>query len=88
MQRGMAWGKLLSAHWEFGDITSLRAITPCLAGDTSTYNGKLYIDNVKLIDTSSASGDNESNQPGEDEQIIYENNFDEVRQSLNILMPT
>lgn len=66
------------SDWELGDITSLRAITPCLAGDTSTYNGKLYIDNVKLIDTSSASGDNGSNQPGEDEQIIYENNFNEV----------
>ena len=73
------------SDWEFGDITSLRAITPCLAGDTSTYNGKLYIDNVKLIDTSSASGDNESNQPGEDEQIIYENNFDEVTDLTAIL---
>ncbi len=73
------------SDWEFGDITSLRAITPCLAGDTSTYNGKLYIDNVKLIDTSSTSGDNGSNQPGEDEQLIYENNFNEVTDLTAIL---
>ena len=73
------------SDWEFGDITSLRAITPCLAGDTSTYNGKLYIDSVKLIDTSSTSGDNGSNQPGEDEQLIYENNFNEVTDLTAIL---
>ncbi len=73
------------SDWELGDITSLRAITPCLVGDTSTYNGKLYIDNVKLIDTSSTSGDNGSNQPGEDEQLIYENNFNEVTDLTAIL---
>ncbi len=73
------------SDWEFSDITSLRAITPCLAGDTSTYKGKLYIDNVKLIDTSSSSGDNGSDEPGKDEQVIYESNFNEVTDLTTIL---
>ncbi|MDE7185829.1 MAG: hypothetical protein K2O40_15500, partial [Lachnospiraceae bacterium] len=73
------------SDWELSDITSLRAITPCLAGDTSTYKGKLYIDNVKLIDISSSSEGGEPNEPGKDDTIIYENNFNEVTDLTAVL---
>lgn len=72
--------------WEFADLTSLRAVTIKAVGDTSTYQGKMYIDNVVLKDTSAKTetpDPEEPEEPGEEEapmegELVYENNFDEV----------
>ena len=62
------------SDWTLADITDLRAFTPCLAGDTSHYKGKMYLDNVVLTATPASSGEE---KPGSTENLIYENNFDE-----------
>ena len=62
--------------WTVGDITSIKSVIPCLAGDVSTYKGKLYLDNVVLSDTSKSSGEDDPDKPGANEEIIYQNNFD------------
>ncbi len=72
--------------WEFADLTSLKAVTIKAVGDTSTYQGKMYIDNVVLKDTSAKTetpDPEEPEEPGEEEapmegELVYENNFDEV----------
>ena len=70
--------------WDFTALTSLRAVTIKLVGATSTYSGKLYIDNVTLRDTSSKT---EEPDPGpqppvdpepEDEEVFFEQNFDDA----------
>lgn len=61
------------SDWTFADITELCAITPCLAGNVSHYNGKVYLDNVVLTAT---LGDAEEEKPEIEGDLIYENNFD------------
>lgn len=61
------------SDWTLADLTDLRAFTPCLAGDVSHYNGKMYLDNVVLTATPASS---EEENPGNTEDMIYENNFD------------
>lgn len=58
--------------WDVKDITSIPAIVPCLAGDGSTYKGKLYLDNVVLMDTSTSSGEDE---PDEKSVVLFESDF-------------
>lgn len=60
--------------WNAGEITSIPAIIPCLAGDVSTYKGKLYLDNVVLKDTSAPSGEE---KPGDGDVVLYQSNFDD-----------
>lgn len=61
--------------WDMGEITSIPAIVPCLAGDVSTYKGKLYLDNVVLKDTSTTSGEE---KPDEKAVVLYKSGFDEI----------
>lgn len=68
--------------WEAGEITSIPAVVACLAGDVSTYKGKLYLDNVVLKDTSTASGEED---PDDTKDMIYENNFDELESLTDVL---
>lgn len=63
--------------WEIKDITSIKEVVPCLAGDVSTYSGKLYLDNVVLSDTSTQTEDPiNPDEPTVKQETIYENNFD------------
>lgn len=69
--------------WEFADLTSLKAVTIKAVGDTSTYQGKMYIDNVVLKDTSAKTETPDPEEPEEpttpaNEEVFYENNFDAV----------
>ncbi len=69
--------------WELKDITSLKAITVCLAGNPSDYNGKLYLDNVVLKDTSTKTEPSEPEEPEEpatsaNEEVFYEENFNDI----------
>ena len=69
--------------WEFTDLTSLKAVTIKAVGDTSTYQGKMYIDNVVLKDTSAKTETPDPEEPEEpttpaNEEVFYENNFDAV----------
>lgn len=68
--------------WDIGEITSIPAVVPCLAGDVSTYKGKLYLDNVMLKDTSTSSGED---KPDNTEDMIYENNFNELESLTGVL---
>lgn len=34
--------------WPLTDITPIQTVIPCLAGDTSSYTGSVYLDNVKV----------------------------------------
>lgn len=49
--------------WKLKDITSLKAITAGLAGNPSSYKGKLYLDNVVLKDTSTKTETPEPEEP-------------------------
>lgn len=40
--------KNANVPFDLADITPIQAVVPCLAGDTSAYKGKLYLDNVVL----------------------------------------
>lgn len=60
--------------WELKDLTEIKAFTPCLAGDTSKYSGKMYLDNVVLTATPASS---EDEKPVTKEDIIYESNFND-----------
>lgn len=70
------------SNWTLADITDLRAFTPCLAGDTSHYKGKIYLDNVVLTATPASS---EEEKPGNTEDMIYENNFNELESLTGVL---
>ncbi|MDE7359328.1 MAG: hypothetical protein K2N39_07885 [Lachnospiraceae bacterium] len=75
--------------WEFTSLTSLRAVTIKLVGDTSTYEGKLYIDNVVLKDTSTQTGEpdpgpNPPEEPVEGE-VFFEQNFDDVEKLEDVV---
>ncbi len=70
-------------EWDFTDLTSLRAVTIKAVGDTSTYQGKLYIDNVVLKDTSTKTEPSEPEEPEEpatsaNEEVFYEENFNDI----------
>lgn len=70
-----------NGSWEMSALTALKAVTIKLVGDTSAYNGKLYIDNVVLRDTSAKTEESGPNPPVEEEpegELIYKNNFDEL----------
>ncbi|MDE7476851.1 MAG: hypothetical protein K2M91_02705, partial [Lachnospiraceae bacterium] len=55
--------------WKVEDITSIRTVVPCLAGNGSTFKGKIYLDNVVLKDTSTTSGEQ---KPGPDNyEVLY-----------------
>ena len=64
--------------WEIEKLTSLRAVSLKVVGAPSTYDGRLYIDNVVLKDTSSDSGSEEPEEPDENEEIVYNNNFNSI----------
>lgn len=80
-------------EWDFTDLTSLKAVTIKAVGDTSTYQGKMYIDNVVLKDTSAKTETPDPDEPGDEEEpmegdLVYENNFDEVTDLSAILADT
>ena len=68
--------------WAVEDITAIRSVIPCLAGNGSTYKGKMYLDNVVLKDTSTKTEEPDTpskpDQPNLEGKVIYENNFDEL----------
>ena len=80
-------------EWDFTDLTLLKAVTIKAVGDTSTYQGKLYIDNVILKDTSAKTetpDPEEPSNPGEEEkplegELIYENDFNGLESLENVL---
>ncbi len=77
-----------SGSWEMTALTALKAVTIKLVGATSTYNGKLYIDNVVLRDTSAKTEEPGPNPPVEEEpegELIYKNNFDELTDLNGVL---
>ena len=76
-----------SESWKIEELTSLRAVSLKAVGDTSGYNGKLYIDNVVLKDTSSDSGSEEPDEPAA-EEVFYENNFDDVNALADVVNVT
>lgn len=70
-----------TSFWEIKEITSLRAVTIKLVGATSTYKGKLYIDNVVLKDTSAKPEDPDPDVPPvepSEEEVFFEQNFNDV----------
>ncbi len=73
--------------WELKDITSLKAITAGLAGNPSSYKGKLYLDNVVLKDTSTKTETPEPEEPTTpvNEEVFYENNFDTVEKLEDVV---
>ena len=71
--------------WDVADITSIQSVVPCLAGNGSTYKGKLYLDNVVLKDTSSDDPGNEEPEEPTDEEDIYTNDFDAVEKLEDVV---
>ncbi len=73
--------------WKLKDITSLKAITAGLAGNPSSYKGKLYLDNVVLKDTSTKTETPEPEEPTTpvNEEVFYENNFDTVEKLEDVV---
>lgn len=75
--------------YEFADITPIQAVIPCLAGNTSTYKGDIYLDNlsVKAVGVSEEGGD-KPDQPGDEEpegELIYRNNFNELENLTGVV---
>ena len=70
--------------WEIEELTSLRAVSLKVVGAPSTYDGRLYIDNVVLKDTSSDSGNEEPDKPAV-EEVFYENNFNDVEKLEDVV---
>ena len=70
--------------WEIEKLTSLRAVSLKVVGAPSTYDGRLYIDNVVLKDTSSDSGNEEPDKPAV-EEVFYENNFNDVEKLEDVV---
>ena len=73
-----------SESWKIEELTSLKAVSLKVVGATSTYNGKLYIDNVVLKDTSSDSGSEEPEEPAVEEDI-YTNDFNDVEKLEDVV---
>lgn len=48
--------------FDLADITPIKAVVPCLAGDTSAYKGKLYLDNVVVTAHSKDEGSDTENK--------------------------
>lgn len=46
-----------NVDYKFEDITPIQAIIPCLAGDTSTYAGDLYLDNIVVTAYNQTAGE-------------------------------
>lgn len=77
-------------EWEITALTSLKAITIKAVGATSTYQGKLYIDNIVLKDTSTKTETPDPEEPEKpttpaNEEVFYENNFNDVSNIADIV---
>lgn len=74
-------------EWDFTALTSLRAVTIKLVGATSTYSGKLYIDNVILKDTSSKTEEPGPQPPVDpvDKNVIFKADFDDLESLDGVL---
>ncbi len=74
-------------EWDFTALTSLRAVTIKLVGATSTYSGKLYIDNVILKDTSSKTEEPGPQPPVDpvDKNVIFRADFDDLESLDGVL---
>ncbi|MBD5502417.1 MAG: hypothetical protein HDR09_20580 [Lachnospiraceae bacterium] len=73
----------------FADITPIKAVIPCLAGNTSTYKGDIYLDNLKVKAVGVTDGDDNPDDPGKEDpiegELIYKNNFDSLESLEGVL---
>lgn len=82
-----------NVDYAFADITPVRAVIPCLAGNTSKYKGDIYLDNLKVKAVGvTTDGDNPviPDNPGEEEktlegELVYKQDFNELSSLDNVL---
>ncbi len=82
-----------NVDYAFADITPVRAVIPCLAGNTSKYKGDIYLDNLKVKAVGvTTGGDNPEipDNPGEEEkplegELVYKQDFNELSSLENVL---
>lgn len=83
----IAGSKEEGKEWDIADLAALREVNVKVVGDTSTYQGKLYLDNVVLKDTSTKTDEPNPDDPDTpaNEVVFYENNFNEVEKIEDIV---
>lgn len=74
----------------FSDIIPIKAVIPCLAGNTSKYTGDIYLDNVKVraVGVSNDGGDESgSDKPTDpvDKKVLFRNDFDDLESLDGVL---
>lgn len=82
-----------SVDYAFANITPVKAVIPCLAGNTSKYKGDIYLDNLKVKAVGvTTGGDNPEvpDNPGEEEkplegELVYRQDFNELESLDNVL---
>nr|MDE6363534.1 hypothetical protein [Lachnospiraceae bacterium] len=87
------WDGSGNVAYPFEQITPIKAVIPCLAGNTSKYKGDIYLDNLKVKAVGVTSGDDNPpapDDPGEEEkplegELIYKQDFNELSSLENVM---
>ncbi len=99
MNEFTTWDGEKNVDYAFSDITPVKAVIPCLAGNTSKYKGDIYLDNLKVKavgvtadDGNTGEPDNpqDPDNPGEAEkplegELVYKQDFNELSSLENVL---
>ncbi|MDE7321210.1 MAG: hypothetical protein K2N73_00520 [Lachnospiraceae bacterium] len=87
------WDGSDNVAYPFEQITPIKAVIPCLAGNKSNYKGDIYLDNLKVKAVGVTSGDDNPpapDDPGEEEkplegELIYKQDFNELSSLENVM---
>ncbi len=100
MNEFTTWDGEKNVDYAFADITPVKSVIPCLAGNTSKYKGHIYLDNLKVKavgvtadDGNTGEPDNpqDPDNPGEAEkplegELVYKQDFNELSSLENVLI--